>query len=182
MCWIHQTGVLVIISLLSWASCRCMPVLVCVLYLTVESEDPVTMTLSSYCRHNTEPVCPVRIFRHSRLCLSQIYEKQTEVEGMEWNEGHTGRQQQRKRENKRSAKGNKCGSRWEHPILSAVFLPHLASLFWTFRSSLRHPPQHARTHARLPSICAARLQKFIPMPLCQLLQGNLGLLLKTHVP
>lgn len=71
----------------------------------------------------------------------------TEVEGMEWNEGHTGRQQQRKRENKRSAKGNKCGSRWEHPILSAVFLPHLASLFWTFRSSLRQPPQYARTHA-----------------------------------
>ena len=41
-------------------------------YLTVESEDPVTMTLSSYCRHNTEPVWPVSIFRHSRDCLSQI--------------------------------------------------------------------------------------------------------------
>lgn len=28
----------------------------CSAYLTVESDDPVTMTLSSYCRHNTEPV------------------------------------------------------------------------------------------------------------------------------
>lgn len=125
-----------------------MHALLCVLYLTVESEDPVTMTLSSYCRHNTEPVCPVRIFRHSRLCLSQIYGKQTEVEGRQWSEGHTGHQQQRKRENKRSAEGNKCGSRWERPILSAVFLPHLASLFWTFRSSLRQLPQYAHTHKK----------------------------------
>lgn len=52
----------------------------CLSYLTVESEDPVTMTLSSYWRHNTEPVWPVSIFRHSRDCLSQIYEeKKTRV-------------------------------------------------------------------------------------------------------
>lgn len=51
----------------------------CAPYLTVESEDPVTMTLSSYCRHNTEPVWPVNIFRHSRDCLSQIYEGKIDV-------------------------------------------------------------------------------------------------------
>lgn len=40
---------------------------------TVESEEPVTMTRSSYCRQRTEPVCPVNTFKHSRLVLSQIY-------------------------------------------------------------------------------------------------------------
>lgn len=75
----------------------------CVLYLTVESEDPVTMTLSSYCRHNTEPVCPVRIFRHSRLCLSQIYEKQKGI-------GVRDILVTNNKEKERSAKGNKCGS------------------------------------------------------------------------
>lgn len=58
---------------------QCVP---SVSYLTVESEDPVTMTLSSYCRHNTEPVWPVSIFRHSRDCLSQICEES----GQEWEE------------------------------------------------------------------------------------------------
>lgn len=41
-------------------------------HLTVESEDPVTITLSSYCRQRTEPVCPVNTFKHSKLVLSQI--------------------------------------------------------------------------------------------------------------
>lgn len=53
-----------------------------VVYLTVESEDPVTMTLSSYCRHNTEPVWPVSIFRHSRDCLSQICSEKKKKKGL----------------------------------------------------------------------------------------------------
>lgn len=41
-------------------------------YLTVESDDPVMITLSSYWRHRTEPVWPVRIRLHSNVLLSQI--------------------------------------------------------------------------------------------------------------
>lgn len=43
-----------------------------VTHLTVESEEPVTMTRSSYWRQRTEPVCPVNTFKHSKLVLSQI--------------------------------------------------------------------------------------------------------------
>ena len=43
-----------------------------ILYLTVESDDPVMITLSSYWRHRTEPVWPVRIRLHSSVLLSQI--------------------------------------------------------------------------------------------------------------
>lgn len=42
-------------------------------HLTVESEEPVTMTRSSYWRQRTEPVWPVNTFKHSKLVLSQIY-------------------------------------------------------------------------------------------------------------
>lgn len=41
--------------------------------LMVESLDPVTMTLSSYCRQSTEPVCPWRVLVHSSVSLSQIW-------------------------------------------------------------------------------------------------------------
>lgn len=43
-----------------------------IFYLTVESDDPVMITLSSYWRHSTEPVWPVRIRLHSNVLLSQI--------------------------------------------------------------------------------------------------------------
>lgn len=43
-----------------------------IFYLTVESDDPVMITLSSYWRHRTEPVWPVRIRLHSNVLLSQI--------------------------------------------------------------------------------------------------------------
>ena len=42
------------------------------LYLMVESDDPVTMTLSSYCRHSTEPVWPTSSVVTLRDLRSQI--------------------------------------------------------------------------------------------------------------
>ena len=42
------------------------------LYLMVESCDPVTMTLSSYCRHSTEPVWPTSSVVTLRDLRSQI--------------------------------------------------------------------------------------------------------------
>jgi len=41
--------------------------------LTVESLDPDMMMLLSYCRHNTEPVCPVNIWVHSNEFRSHIW-------------------------------------------------------------------------------------------------------------
>lgn len=40
---------------------------------TVESLDPLIITLSSYCKHNTEPVWPVKTFVHCNVLLSQIF-------------------------------------------------------------------------------------------------------------
>lgn len=40
---------------------------------TVESLDPLIITLSSYCKHNTEPVCPMRTLVHCNVLLSQIF-------------------------------------------------------------------------------------------------------------
>lgn len=40
---------------------------------TVASLDPLIITLSSYCKHNTEPVCPMRTFVHCNVLLSQIF-------------------------------------------------------------------------------------------------------------
>lgn len=51
-------------------------------HLTVESEEPVTMTRSSYWRQRTEPVCPVSTFKHSRLVLSQIYWGKITIRGI----------------------------------------------------------------------------------------------------
>lgn len=39
---------------------------------TVESLEPLIITLSSYCKHSTEPVCPVNVLIHFRSLRSQI--------------------------------------------------------------------------------------------------------------
>ena len=39
---------------------------------TVESDDPEMMMFSSYCRHSTDPVCPVRTCTQSSVFRSQI--------------------------------------------------------------------------------------------------------------
>ena len=41
-------------------------------YLTVESLEPEMIMLLSYCKHNTEPVCPVNTCTHSNVFLSHI--------------------------------------------------------------------------------------------------------------
>ena len=40
--------------------------------LTVESLEPEMMTLSSYCRQRTDPVCPLSTRRHDSVALSHI--------------------------------------------------------------------------------------------------------------
>ncbi len=128
----------------------------CVSYLTVESEDPVTMTLSSYCRHNTEPVWPVSIFRHSRDCLSQIYRGERTGAGREERktsevEGDTQKRTQRKRKNKWLWKGCRFGSCQEWPILSAVFMPH-------FPTAALSTVCVRKSHSALPWVCVSLLQ------------------------
>lgn len=112
MCFKVQRDKFLVDSFGSFPKLQCVLfVIKCVSYLTVESEDPVTMTLSSYCRHNTEPVWPVSIFRHSRDCLSQIYK------------GKKQKYDKRKiRKNKGVWKYCRFGSCKEWPILTAAFM------------------------------------------------------------
>lgn len=44
-------------------------------YLTVESLEPLIITLSSYCKQRTDPVWPVRTFTQLRVSRSQIWKE-----------------------------------------------------------------------------------------------------------
>lgn len=132
-------------------------------YLTVESDEPVTMTLSSYWRHSTEPVWPVNIFRHSSVCLSQIWgggKKKKKKKTGEWKDEcsteEVGEEGQRRKKKKFRLKCFLKGYRFESYQdwnIFTMFKPFFMLHFPTAVPSMCVNAREHKSHSALPLVC-----------------------------